>query len=254
MNRVLGYFRTPSRRAQYAVGRCLDAMGRKNDATGSYQAVVSGYPLEPEARRRRISPASPPSQNAARCGPAYFQIVLDRYVAQMEHPNLDMFRVGASRAGGRALCLLLRTIRQAIRAAGGSAAHAPPEDAAEQSPWRGAPHRRGRLRGPGALEAQRRSRLMRDFDHAVGVRDQAPAWSYARQGRDSLAIATEERSWPATAPAAPIVSSAYPTSRTTGSTRRTTRGRRRLRGLPEALSHRPEADAGALPGRPRVLA
>ncbi|HKQ20391.1 MAG TPA: tetratricopeptide repeat protein, partial [Candidatus Eisenbacteria bacterium] len=51
LNRVLTtYFQhSVAASAQYRVARCLDALGRKADATGSYQAVVSGYPLEPEA-------------------------------------------------------------------------------------------------------------------------------------------------------------------------------------------------------------
>ena len=35
--------------AQYRLGRCFDALDRQFDATSAYQAVVSGYPLEPEA-------------------------------------------------------------------------------------------------------------------------------------------------------------------------------------------------------------
>ena len=50
-NRVLTrYFQhSVAASAQYRVARCLDALGRHADATGSYQAVVRGYPLEPEA-------------------------------------------------------------------------------------------------------------------------------------------------------------------------------------------------------------
>ena len=50
-NRVLtSYFKhSVAASAQYRVARCLDALGRRADATGSYEAVVRGYPLEPEA-------------------------------------------------------------------------------------------------------------------------------------------------------------------------------------------------------------
>jgi hydroxyacylglutathione hydrolase len=60
--------------AQYRVGRCLDALGRKNDATGTYQAVVSGYPLEPEAPAAAyLAGVGLLAQNRPRAAAPYFR-------------------------------------------------------------------------------------------------------------------------------------------------------------------------------------
>jgi tetratricopeptide (TPR) repeat protein len=220
--------------AQYAVGRCLDAMGRKLDATGSYQAVVSG--LSARARgtgRRRISPASvSSSQNKPRVAAPYFQIVLDRYVAQMEHPNLDMFKTSERiEVVDASLCLLMYSYHQAGDL--GQLAGAPhmllQKMPPSSSPWRAyallidADASAAQARYPEAQASL--EKLMRDFpDHPVGASaTKLLAWSYAREGRDSLAIATEERlvaRYGGTA--APTSCRArISTSRTTASTRRT---------------------------------
>jgi TolA-binding protein len=205
MNRVLKeYFQhSVAASAQYAVGRCLDAMGRKNDATGSYQAVVSGYPLEPEAPAAAyLAGVGLLSQGKPRVAAPYFQIVLDRYVAQMEHPNLDMFKTSERlELVDASLCLLLYSYHQAGDL--GQLAGAPhmllqkmPPSA---SPWRAyallidADASAAQARYPEAQATL--EKLMKDFpDHPVGASaTKLLAWSYSRQGRDSLAIATEER-------------------------------------------------------------
>jgi TolA-binding protein len=205
MNRVLRqYFQhSVAASAQYRVGRCLDALGRKNDATGTYQAVVSGYPLEPEAPAAAyLAGVGLLAQGKPRVAAPYFQLVLDRYVAQMDRPNLDMFRSPERlELVDAALCLLLYSYHQAGDL--GQLAGAPhvllEKMPPSRSPWRAY----ALLIDADASAAQARypesqatlERLMRDFpDNPIGASaTKLLAWSYARQGRDSLAIATEER-------------------------------------------------------------
>ena len=207
MNRVLKeYFQhSVAASAQYQVGRCLDAMGRKADATGTYQAVVSGYPLEPEAPAAAyLAGVGLLSQNKPRAAAPYFQIVLDRYTAQMEkpNPNLDAFRTpGKLELVDASLCLLLYSYHKAGDL--GQLAGAPHALLQKMPPSRSSWRAYALLIDADASAAQARypeaqatlERLMKDFpDHAAGApATKLLAWSYARQGRDSLAIATEER-------------------------------------------------------------
>ena len=85
LNRVLTtYFQhSVAASAQYRVARCLDALGRRGDATGTYQAVVSGYPLEPESPAAAyLAGVGLLSQNRPLAAAPYFQIVLDRYATR----------------------------------------------------------------------------------------------------------------------------------------------------------------------------
>lgn len=205
MNRVLKqYFQhSVAASAQYRVARCLDALGRKGDATGTYQAVVSGYPLEPEAPAAAyLAGVGLLSQGKPRLAAPYFQIVLDRYTSESGKPNSDMFRsperlelVDAS------LCLLLYSYHRAGDL--GQLAGAPhvflDRMPPSRSPWRAY----ALLIDADASAAQARypesqatlERLMHDFpDNPIGAgATKLLAWTYARQGNDSLAIATEER-------------------------------------------------------------
>ena len=205
MNRVLRqYFQhSVAASAQYRVGRCLDALGRKGDATGTYQAVVSGYPLEPEAPAAAyLAGVGLLSQGKARAAAPYFQIVLDRYEAQMDKPNLDMFKTPERlELVDAALCLLLYSYHQVGDL--GQLAGAPhvllEKMPPSRSPWRAY----ALLIDADASAAQARypesqatlQRLTHDFpDNPIGASaTKLLAWTYARQGRDSLAIATEER-------------------------------------------------------------
>jgi TolA-binding protein len=205
MNKVLkDYFQhSVAASAQYRVGRCLDLLNRKGDATGTYQAVVAGYPLEPEAPAAAyLAGVGLLDQGKPRAAATYFQIVLDRYVAQMDKANLDMFKspeklelVDAS------LCLLLYSYHQAGDL--GQLAGAPhlllQKMPVSHSPWRAY----AMLIDADASAAQARypeaqatlEKLMHDFpDLSIGASaTKLLAWSYARQGHDSLAVATEER-------------------------------------------------------------
>ena len=205
MNRVLTlYFQhSIAASAQYQVGRCLDALGRKNDATGTYQAVVSGYPLEPEAPAAAyLAGVGLLAQNRPRAAAPYFQIVLDRYVAQMDSASMSAFKsperlelVDAS------LCLLLYSYHKAGDL--GQLAGAPHLLVQKMPPSRSSWRAWALLIDADASAAQSRfpeaqatlERLTHDFpDHPIGASaTKLLAWTYARQGRDSLAIATEER-------------------------------------------------------------
>src|SRR5262249_29180082 len=85
LNRVLtSYFQhSVAASAQYRVGRCLDQLGRHADATSTYQAVVSGYALEPEAPAAAyLAGVGLLAQNRPLQAAPYFQLVLDRCASQ----------------------------------------------------------------------------------------------------------------------------------------------------------------------------
>jgi TolA-binding protein len=206
LNRVLtSYFQhSVAASAQYRVARCLDALGRKSDATGSYQAVVSGYPLEPEAPAAAyMAGVGLLEQRRPRAAAPYFQIVLDRYVAGAVDSSRAVRPVTTEREEliDAALCLLLYSYRTAGDL--GQLAGAPhlllQRMPPSRSPWRAY----ALLIDADAMAAQSRhpeaqatlETLIRDFpDHAVGASaTKLLAWTYAQQGKDSLAVATEER-------------------------------------------------------------
>src|SRR5207249_11712748 len=110
LNRVLTtYFQhSVAASAQYRVARCLDALGRRADATGTYQAVVSGYPLEPESPAAAyLAGVGLLSQNRPLAAAPYFQIVLDRYASRTDCSSTLTF-ASPELAGlvDAALCLL----------------------------------------------------------------------------------------------------------------------------------------------------
>src|SRR5207249_9070695 len=94
LNRVLtNYFQhSVAASAQYRVARCLDALGRGSDATGTYQTVVSGYPLEPEAPAAAyLAGVGLLAQNRPLAAAPYFQLVLDRYAGRSDPNGLVVF-------------------------------------------------------------------------------------------------------------------------------------------------------------------
>ena len=205
--------------AQYRVARCLDALGRKADATGSYQAVVSGYPLEPEALPAAyLAGVGLLERGAYRAAAPYFQIVLDRYTRSATDHTAAFAAPEQRELVEASLCML----EWSWHSAGdmGQVAGAPhlmlQKLPPSHSPWRAwtllidadATAALGRFaEAQVALET-----LAKEFpDHAAAPSaTQLLAWTYARQDRDSLAIATEERllaRWGSTADEA-IVSTA----------------------------------------------
>jgi TolA-binding protein len=205
LNRVLTvYFQHQvAASAQYRVARCLDALGRQAEATSAYEAVVSGYPLEPEA------PAAAYLAGVGRLGlgrplqaAPHFQLVLDRYAARRDSTGMVVFASPAHQELVEAsLCLLELSYHRAGSL--GQLSGAPHlllgRMPASTSPWRAwallidADAAAAQARYP---EAQAElERLAREFpDHPAAISaNQLLAWTYARQGRDSLAIVTEER-------------------------------------------------------------
>jgi len=205
LNRVLrDYFQhSVAAGAQYRVARCLDALGRRTDATGSYQAVVSGYPLEPEAPAAAyLAGVGLMEQGKPVAAASYFQIVLDRYAQRSDSRGHLVF---ASTANQELVEAALCMLQVAWHRAGnlGQLSGAPhlllekmPESRSAWRAW-------ALLIDADASAAQGRypesqatlERLMREFpDHTVGASAaRLLAWTYARQGRDSLAVATEEK-------------------------------------------------------------
>jgi TolA-binding protein len=203
-NRVLSeYFQHKvAASAQYRVARALDSMGRRADATGSYQAVVAGYPLEPEAPAAAyLAGVGLMDQNKPLAAAPYFQIVLDRYSKKDNGGKVVFARPEHQELVEASLCLLQLCYHRAgdlgqLSGAPHLLLQAMP---ASHSPWRAyallidADASAAQARYP---EAQKTLEgLMQEFpDHPVGASaTKLLAWTQARQGQDSLAIATEER-------------------------------------------------------------
>lgn len=204
-NRVLTrYFQhSVAASAQYRVARCLDALGRHGDATGSYQAVVRGYPLEPEAPAAAyLAGVGLLAQDRPAAAAPYFQLVLDRYAARRDDAGTVVFaKPEHGELVDAALCLLFHAYHRIgnLGQVSGTA-HAlleklPPS----RSLWRA----HALLFDADALASQGRmdeargvtETLSREWpDHPVGARAaRLLAWIHSHEGRDSLAIAIEER-------------------------------------------------------------
>ena len=185
--------------ALYRTGRCLDALGRTIEANSTYQAVADGYPYAPEAPAAvYLAGVGLFEQGQYLAAAPYFQLVLDRYAgagnafvfSSAEHQEL----VEAS------LCLLEYSFYQADEV--GKMAGAPHLALQKMPPspsrWRAYTL----LLDADALAAVDRfpesqetlATLLAEFpDHPVGIRaNRLLAWTYASQGRQDLAIATEQ--------------------------------------------------------------
>jgi TolA-binding protein len=189
--------------AQYRVARCLEAMGRPADATGSYQAVVTGYTLSPEAPAAGyLAGVGLMRQNKPLAAAPYFQLVLDRYTARQDTAGMVVFARPEHQELVEAALALLETCYHRAGDLGrlSGAPHLllqkmPPS----RSPWRA----QALLIDADAMASQARypdaeatlGLLVRDYPdqkanaHALKLL----AWTYSKEGRDSLAIATEER-------------------------------------------------------------
>jgi TolA-binding protein len=207
--------------AQYRVARCLDRLGRRADATGSYQAVVSGYPLEPESPAAAyLAGVGLMDQGKPIAAAPYFQIVLDRYAAGKDSRGALVFASPAHQELVEAsLCLLEYCYHRAGDL--GQLSGAPHLLLQRMPPSRSTWRAYALLIDADASAAQGRypesqstlETLTREFpDHPVGASaTKLLAWTYARQGQDSLAVATEERllaRWGATGDQA-VVSAAF---------------------------------------------
>ncbi|MBU8870575.1 MAG: tetratricopeptide repeat protein [Gemmatimonadales bacterium] len=201
-NKVLsGYFANDlAGSSLYRTGRCLDALDRTEEANGAYQAVANGYPYAPEAPAAvYLAGVGLLEQGHPLDAAPYFQLVLDRYAGSgatfvFESPQHQEL-VEAS------LCLLEYSYHQSNQLGRMSGA---PHLALQKMPpsnslWRAY----SLLLDADALAAQARfpeaqaslDLLLTEFpDHRVGIRaNRLLAWTYARQGRQDLAIETEKR-------------------------------------------------------------
>ncbi|TMQ48519.1 MAG: tetratricopeptide repeat protein [Candidatus Eisenbacteria bacterium] len=203
-NRVLArYFEhRVAASAQYRVARCLDALGRRQEATGSYMAVVSGYPLAPEAPAAAyLAGLGLLDQRKPRAAAPLFQLVLDRYAKRGAQGAVVFASPEHRELVEAALCML----EYSYHLAGdpGQLAGAPhlllQQMPPSRSPWRAyallidADAQAALGRYPEAQATL--ERLARELpDHPVSAAAQKLlAWTCAKQGRDSLAVATEER-------------------------------------------------------------
>jgi TolA-binding protein len=204
-NRVLtNYFRhSVAASAQYRVARSLDALGRRADATGSYEAVVRGYPLEPEAPAAAyLAGVGLLAQDKPLAAAPYFQLVLDRYAGHSDPNGLVVFASPEHQElVEAALCLLELSYHRVGNLGQLSGAphlllqHMPDS----RSPWRAyamlidADASAAQARYPEARKSL--ETLIEQFpDHPLGASaTRLLAWTYSREGNDSLAIATEER-------------------------------------------------------------
>jgi TolA-binding protein len=188
-------------RAQYRIGRSLDALDRGAEATSAYQAVVSGYSLALESPAAAyLAGVGLLEQQRPLAAVPYFQLVLDRYAQEQEggftfasdeqrelvEASLCLLELSYYRAGDLGqLCGVPHLMLVKM----------PPSD----SPWRAY----ALLIDADALASQARyaesqsllETLIAEFpEHRLAVpANRLLAWTYSREGRDDLAIATEER-------------------------------------------------------------
>ena len=192
-------------RAQYRVGRSLDALERSGDATGAYQAVVSGYSQSPEAPAAAYLAGVGLLESGRHLASApYFQLVLDRYALENRDGGFDFGSPEHQELVEASLCLL----QLAYHRAGDLAQLSGVPHLMLQRMPRSDTHWRAwaLLIDADALASQARyeeaqvalEELMAEFaDESVAVfANRLLAWTYARQGKEELAIATEERMLP----------------------------------------------------------
>lgn len=189
--------------ALYRTGRCLDALGRHAEANSTYQAVATGYPYAPEAPAAiYLAGVGLVEQGLPRAAAPYFQLILDRYRGHDEGQGTIVFTSSAHQELVEAsLCLLEYCFH--LSGDTGLLCGAPHLILQRMPPspsrWRAY----ALLMDADALAAHSRyaeaqetlARLFREFpDHQVGIKaNRLLAWTYARQGRQDLAIQTEER-------------------------------------------------------------
>jgi TolA-binding protein len=189
-------------RAQYRVGRCLDALTRQSEATSTYQAVVSGYPISPEAPAAAyLAGVGLLEQDRPLEAIPYFQLVLDRYARDDTTGTIVFASPDHRELVEAALCHLELSYHRAGNL--GQLSGVPhlmlQKMPTSHSEWRAY----ALLIDADALAAQARysdaqlvlDKLIEEFpEHQVGISaNRLLAWTYAQEGRDDLAIGTEER-------------------------------------------------------------
>jgi TolA-binding protein len=204
LNRVLtDYFEHElAASAQYRVGRCLDALERHNEATSAYRLVVSGYPLADESPAAAyLAGVGLLGQDLPQAASPYFQLVIDRYAHDATDGRIGFSSPEHQELVEASLCLLEWSYHRAGNMGQLSGVphmmlqKMPPSS----SPWRAY----ALLIDADALAAQARhdeaqgvlEKLIGEFpEHSVSIpANRLLAWTYAQQGKDDLAIETENR-------------------------------------------------------------
>ncbi len=189
-------------RAQYRVGRCLDALGRQSEATSTYQAVVSGYPIASEAPAAAyLAGVGLLEQDRPQEAIPYFQLVLDRYARDDTAGTIVFASPDHRELVEAALCLLELSYYRAGNL--GQLSGVPHLMLQKMPPSRSEWRAYALLIDADALAAQARysdaqgvlETLIEEFpEHHIGISaNRLLAWTYAQEGRDDLAIETEER-------------------------------------------------------------
>lgn len=204
LNRVLtNYFNNDvAPIAQYRVARCLDALGRGTQATSSYQLVVSGYPQAPQSPAAAyLAGVGLLEQNLPQAAAPYFQLVLDRYAREGSEGTIVFASPEHQELVEASLCLLELSYHRAGNL--GQLSGVPHMMLQKMPPSRSQWRAFALLIDADALAAQARfdeaqgmlATLLDEFpNHEIGLpANRLLAWTYARQGKDNLAIQTEEK-------------------------------------------------------------
>jgi len=188
--------------AQYRVARCLDALDRRAEATGAYQAVVSGYPTSREAPAAAyMAGVGMLAQNKPQPAVPYFRLVLDRYAPARGQGTIEFETPEKQELVEASLCLLEWSYHRAGNLGLLSGVphmllqRMPPS----KSPWRAY----ALLIDADALAAQNRhdesqhvlTQLLAEFNAAnVAVPAyRLLAWSYSQQGKLDLAMQAQDK-------------------------------------------------------------
>jgi TolA-binding protein len=183
------------------VAQCLDRLDRDAEATGAYQAVVSGYPQTPEAPAAAyLAGVGLLDQKRPLAAVPYFQLVLDRYAKPDSAGTLTFATEQHQELVEAALCLLELSYHRAgdLGQLSGTPHLTLTRMPTSKSPWRAY----ALLIDADALAAQGRypeaqsvlKTLITEFPaHDIGMHaNRLLAWTQAQEGDNDLAIATED--------------------------------------------------------------
>ncbi|MBU8920219.1 MAG: tetratricopeptide repeat protein, partial [Bacteroidales bacterium] len=188
--------------ALYRSARCVDALGRHAEANSTYQAVASGYPYASEAPAAvYLAGVGLLEQGLPLAAAPYFQLIMDRYWGEDVEGTYVFNNSEHQELAEAALCLLEYSYHQTgdmgqLSGAPHLVLHRMPPSSSRWRAWAlllDADALAEQARYPEAQETL--AKLFREFpDDNVGIKaNRLLAWTYSRQGREDLAIKTEER-------------------------------------------------------------